>query len=244
MQGLIGGFVGGDPSALSARRVGDPFAALVATLSPRVWIDAHGGTHLTLSGLNIDSATDRSGSGNHATMSGGNRPSYDPTAFGGRGGMLFAAPTLQRLVTPPFAMGARSSGAIVWRPTGDNQTAFEFGATFDQHGYLLCSGGGVRLRRAPAGGEVNIATTYPQQWRVIWRMDDTGVRALFNGAVRTLGAAAGKPPALTAPLYLGAIQGGVTFSLDGHIGELVFADAVWTDAEMNAVDAAMAARWS
>lgn len=243
MQGLITGFATGDPSSIQTQRT-DPFAALIASLSPKVWIDAHGGSFLSLSGSDIDSATDRSGNGLHPAQTGSARPTYDATAFGGRGGILFNAASSQTLATPSFAMGARSSGSLVWRITADNQAAFEFGA-LNTHTLIFCQAGNETVRRASGGvggGDMTKAVIAPVTMRVTWRVSQTSARAIFDGVATTLGASAA-PPSLTSVLTMGAIAGGSIFLLSGHIGELVFADAEWSDADMDAVDAAMAARW-
>lgn len=223
---------------------GDPFEALILALSPKVWLDAHGGDFLSLSGVNVDSATDRSGSGNTPAQTGSARPTYDATAFGGRGGLLFDAALSQTLVTPTFSMGARSSGSLVWRATADSMAALEFGA-LNTHTLVFCQGGNEIVRRASGGaggGDLANAVSFPVTMRVTWRVSPTSARAIFDGAPTTIGAGA-TPPALSAALTIGAINSGGLFFLDGLIGELIFADAEWSDAEMDAVDAAMAARW-
>lgn len=239
MQGIIGGFANGDPSAIQRRRAGDPFAALLAGLGVRVWLDAHDGAYLSTTGALVDTAIDRSGSGLDATASGSLRPAFDAGAFGGRGGMLFAG--AQVLVTPAFSMGTRSSGCGVWRVDVTNSGLCEFGA-FDTHSYVYHAGvPGTEHRVAGGGSEVQSLGTLSTTLRVTWRTDPSGIRARFNGVlVTTVG---GTPSAATDSLYMGGLSRGTTLRLRGAIGELVFADALWSDAEMDAVDAALAQRW-
>lgn len=240
MQGLITGFATGDPSAIQARRA-DSFASLISSLSPKVWLDAHGGTYLTRTGALIDSATDRTGNALHATASGATRPSYDAAAFGGRGGMVFAG--AQFLATAAFAMGARSSGCGVWRVDVTNSALCEFGA-FNTHSYVYHAGSPPHRVACGGGGEARGVGVLSTTLRVVWRVDSSEVRALFNGVAVTTPGVPGTPPAATDSLYVGALSRGTILRLGGAVGEVVFADAVWSDAQMDAVDAAMAARWT
>lgn len=218
------------------------WADYVAPLAARTWLDAHGGTYLTLSGgTNIDAALDRTGSGNHGAEVGSRRPTYDAAAFGGRGGMLFTAANSSRLTTPAFAMGGRSSGSIIWRPTGAPQSPMEFG-NVNTHTQLVYTSGQVFVRRVPSGSNATLVVAVPSVVRCTWAMDTTRFRALINGTEIVIGA--GVLPGATSELTIGAADRGALWPLDGHIGELIFADAVWSDATMNAVDAASAARWT
>ena len=242
MQGLVCGFVGGDPSALTARRVGDPFAALITSLGAKCWGNARdGGAHLSLTGSLIDSAIDLSGASNSPAGAGAARPSYSSGAFGGRGGMVFAG--AQRLDTGSFSMGAAVSGSLYASFTGSSMAALNFGSSI--HRYLdIFSFSGIILRRSTLAGsidDVTIAGTPPYTMRVTWRATQSGMRLLVNGAEATKGAFAG-PEAQSSTLTIGTLKG--TFPLTGTVGEVIFADASWSDAQMNAVDAAMAARWS
>lgn len=217
----------------------DPFATLVASLSPRVWIDAHGGTHLTTTGSLIDAAVDKSGSGLSPAASGSLRPYYDPTAFGGRGGMIFSG--AQQLLTPAFLCQPGTSGAVVWNPSATNQAALEFGP-LNSHVLVFAEAGFARVRAPAAGDQAQIAWT-SGQLRMTWRTSTGGViRAIINGGVHTSGGASAAV-AQTAPLSIGMLGGGY-YPLVGAVGEVLFADAEWSDAEMDALDAALAPRWS
>ena len=208
-----------------------------------MWIDAHAGTYLTLSGANIDAAIDRSGSGNSPTETLTRRPTYDATAFGGRGGMLFTAANSSRLTTPTFAMGARSSGSAVWRPTGANQGLLEF-HNINTHTLVFYAAGNLTVRRVSGGGgDAVLAATAPLDVRCTWAFDGSRLRAIINGNETIISFGGTAPPALSSELTIGGISRGAVWPLNGHVGEIVFADAVWTDAQMDAVDAAMAARW-
>ena len=241
MQGLIGGFASGDPSAIQ-RRGGDPFAALVASLSPRVWIDAHDGTYLTLSGSDINSATDRSGSGNHAAQTGAARPSYDAGALGGRGGIVFAG--TQYLETPSFSVPSGStSGCCYWHPTATDSGAFGF-AGFTSHATLLAVSGGMFVLAPGATSEGAAVASLAVPHRVVWRTVAGGASRVIVDGVTAVGAGANTAIARSGTLKIGCSAPPAFYFATGAIGELIFADAEWSNAEMNAVDAAMAARWS
>lgn len=241
MQGLVCGFVGGDPSALTARRTGDPFAALVASLSPRVWIDAHNGTYLTLSGSDINSATDRSGSGNHAAQTGAARPSYDAGALGGRGGIVFAG--TQYLETPSFSVATGStSGCCYWHPTADSG-AFGF-AGFSSHVTLLAVSGGMYVLAPGATSEGTAVASFAVPHRVVWRTVAGGASRVIVDGVTAVGAGANTAIARSGTLKIGCAAPPAFYFATGAIGEIVFSDTEWTNAQMNEMDAAMAARWS
>lgn len=216
------------------------FAELVASLGAKVWLDAHAGVYLGLSGSLINSATDRAGNGLSAAQVGANRPTFDPAAFGGRGGMVFAGN--HWLLTPAFAMGNRASCAIVFRPTAQPGGAVEFGPV-NSHSSILVDSGNVRAR-AMGAGDLVAAVTYPTTLRVVWRCRNGTAqgRALINGvAVGPSGNSI--QAAATQQFCVGALGAGTVFRLNGSIGEVVWADAFWSDAELLEMDAALAARW-
>lgn len=222
------------------RRDPDPFATLVASLSTRVWLDAHAGTYLTMTSAPlIDAAINRCDSGLHAAASGVLRPSYDPTAFGGRGGMIFSG--AQQLLTPAFLCQPGTSGSVVWDPSATSQAALELGP-LNSHVLVFAEAGFARVRAPGAGDQAQIPWT-SGQLRITWRTSPSRViRAIINGGVHTsLG------PSLavtqTAPLSIGML-GGSYYPLDGAVGEVLFADTEWSDAEMDTLDAALAARWT
>lgn len=219
------------------------WADYVSTLGARVWLDAQDGTHLVMSGSSVDSATDLSGEGNSAGASGARRPTYDPTAFGGRGGMLFAG--TQYLESPSFAVASGStSGCCYWHPTTAGG-ALSYGVTWpSQHVALFAISGGMRHGKRNHGRSYRRHTCGIHAHRVVWRTVEGGAtRVIIDGVVYT-GSGAGTATATSDTLKIGIVSPPTFYRLTGTIGEVIFADDVWSDAEMSAVDAALAARWT
>lgn len=229
MQGLIGGFANGDPSAIQSRR--DSFAAFVASLSPKVWLDATGLTPGLLS-----TWPDLSGNGNDATAAGAARP----TATGGAEVTFGGA---QAMDTPSFTMGARSSGACVVRFTATNQGAFQFGP-LNGHTSAITQNLGTdlaKLRIAAGGaGEAGIAASYPMNVVLAWSTDAASGTVIVNGT------SSGITPiglvGVTSALRLGDITGGI-FALTGAIHEIAIVDAVTSGANLTALHDGMRAKW-
>ena len=125
-------------------------------------------------------------------------------------------------------------------PTAAPQAAFEFGV-INTHSSSFIETGTARAR-APGAGDAAVAAVFGKT-RVTWRTSTTLVtRALFDGTAATSGAV-GTATAQNSTLKVGVLDAGF-FPLTGAIGELIFAAAEWSDAQMNAVDVAMAARWA
>ena len=215
---------------VQARRV-HSFAALVASLSPSVWLDATGLTPGLLS-----TWPDLSGNSNDATAAGAARP----TATGGVE-VTFAG--AQAMNTPSFTMGARSSGACVVRFTATNQGAFQFGP-LNGHTSAITQNLGTdlaKLRITSGGtGESGIAASYPMNVVLAWSTD------AVSGTVIANGISAGINPVglvtVTGTLRLGDITGGV-FALTGAIREFVLIDAAISGADLTALHDGLRAKW-
>lgn len=216
----------------------EEFADALAALSVRAWLDAHGGAFLSLSGALVDRAIDRSGTTSGGVAAGGDRPYFDPAAFGGRGGIVFTG--AHNLTTPAFYCGASVSGSVVWSPTATSQAAFEFGP-LNSHVLCFVESGHYRVR-APGAGDAAIPFVGGAV-RMTWRTSPSQrTRVLFNGA-ETLAAGMSSAIGRMASLRVGSLDGGV-YPLNGAIGELVFASSEWTDEQMESIDAFMAERWT
>lgn len=209
----------------------DPFAVFVLSLSPKVWLDANG----LPAGL-LSTWTDKSGSGNNATAAGGLRP----TVSGAE--VQFAG--AQRMVTPSFAMGARSSGACVARFSATNMGAFQFGPLNSHHSVLTQNTPSDQVKvRAMAGGagDAGIAASYPQSAVLAWAFDASGGTVVVNGTSVAMGASA--IASLTDVLTIGDLTGGI-FALTGAIHEVVLIDAVISGANLTALHSGMRTKWS
>lgn len=209
----------------------DSFAAFVASLSPKVWLDATGLTPGLLS------TWPSLGSVGDATAAGALRP----TATGGTE-VTFSGG--QRMETPAFAMGARSSGACVARFSATNQGAFQFSALNSHHSCLAQNFPADQIKiRAIAGGsgDAGIAASYPHSAVFSWSFDNSGGTVLINGVSVGIAPTSGIPPT-TDVLTIGDLTLGI-FALTGAIHEIVIVDAVISGADLTALHSGMRAKW-
>lgn len=204
-------------------------AALIASLSPKVWQDASGLTPGLLS------TWPNAGTGGDPTAAGALRPTATGTEVTFSGA--------QRMVTPSFAMGARSSGACVARFSATNMGAFQFGPLNGHHSVLTQNTPSDQVKvRAMAGGagDAGIAASYPQSAVLAWAFDASGGTVVVNGTSVAMGASA--IASLTDALTIGDLTSGI-FALTGAIHEIVIVDAVISGADLTKLHNGLRAKW-
>lgn len=207
------------------------WADYVLSLSPEVWLDAK-----TLAPGLLSSWTELSGHARHPTAAGALRP----TVSGGE--VVFAGG--QEMVTPAFAMGARSSGAVAFRAGGTSQAALQY-AALNSHTSALVqnmgSGDRLRIRGNLSGPDASVAVgAYPVSAVCSWAFGPTGGTVYINGA--PIAMSLGSLGSANAALTIGSL-GGLVFPLVGAVKEVILIDAVLSGGDLAAISAAMQARW-
>ena len=201
--------------------------ALLATLPVRFRTDPSG----SAPGL-VSSHSDLSGSGNHATSSGGLRPNNT--------GAELTFSGAQRLVTASYSMGARASGAVAFRiDSGANVGVFQFGGT-NAHHSVLAELSSAKARFISSDNAVPVGYSAPIDLVIAWSADASGGTALINGTSSSIPSSS--VASLTDALTMGDLTGSV-YPMTGAIYEIIDIDDKISGTDLTTISDGLRYRW-
>lgn len=215
-----------------------------------LWIDAQSGSYLRDSGGAapdngeiVSTLIDRGNVGD-CVSAGGSGLTYDATAFGSRGGLVFAGGASDLFTSPSWVLNSRCSGIIVWRTTSGGARAAWGHAATNTHTSVFWNANLVVARRIDGAGGLDtshVQAAATNTWSS-WRLQNSGGESWGPAGISGSSAVAGVIPASSATTKIGALNAGVAPYI-GTIGEIVLVDKLMTEGERAALQAYIVARW-
>lgn len=246
MQGIIGGFANGDPSAIQSRRAGDPMAPLLA-LSPDIVLEPSALD--TLVSGRLSSAYDHSGNGRvGAQATAGNRPlEVTGAGPGGTDAWRFAPgrPDFLEIANDPGLEGLAWTWFLVIHQTIASQSVFSKAVVNLARPTDAYTDGTGRLAVAADGG-VSATTATHGAWYAIGARRDpagTGLANIYvNGVAETSHPCSAQTNTGTPPIRIGRRVDG-NFPMDGDLAHVCAWNRALTGPEIATVHAYFAARF-
>jgi hypothetical protein len=229
----VGGTVAADVSPLTIFPTGN-----------LLWLEAFGGTHLRDSGGAAPSdgeavvaAVDLGNVGDCTTSGAG--VTYSAAAFGGRGGLAFAAGANDWLLSPSWVLASRCSGIAVFNIPSGTRGAWGHGAV-NTRMMLLWGPSAIKARRidGAAGLQTEVAAAASTDFWSSFLMDDTITEIWGMGGLTGVPVTgASSIPGTAATTGIGAASNTGTIPWLGTLGLLVLWDGVMDDTQRGQLEA-------